>query len=131
MFFAGAGFWLSATASRAHADRARVACRWWSPPRSRFFWSTAGDHVIVLWFAYVPRGVIRGFNRFGDYSYGIYISPSRAAYLWRGDRITGRDDPVRDAGTLPLAMASWHFVEKTLLARRSASGNHSGAGSGA
>lgn len=28
---------------------------------------------LVFWLVYVPSGKVRQFNRFGDYSYGIYI----------------------------------------------------------
>jgi len=73
---------------------------------------------IILYLAFVPGGFVRKFNKFGDYSYGIYIyafpiqqsvvslfpNLSFAGYL-----------AVCFAITLLLAMLSWHLVEKKCL----------------
>lgn len=74
---------------------------------------------LVLWCAYVPDGLIRRFNVFGDYSYGIYIYafPIQQALIgyWRG--ISPNELTVMAFGcVLPLAVLSWHFVEKRALA---------------
>ncbi len=70
-----------------------------------------------FWFAYVPN--FHWFNRFGDYSYGLYlwgfpvqqavsVSIGKPVHPW-----------VNLAVSLPialaLAIASWHFVEKPAL----------------
>ena len=75
--------------------------------------------VIVFALAYLPGGFIRGFNRWGDYSYGLYLYafPEQQAVAAAGVR-----DPVLMAGasfllTLPLAVLSWHFVESRFLRR--------------
>lgn len=73
---------------------------------------------LVLYLAYVPGGAIRKFNRVGDYSYGVYIyafpvQQSIAAM------VPGISVPamlgLAVAVTLPLAMLSWHLVEKRAL----------------
>jgi peptidoglycan/LPS O-acetylase OafA/YrhL len=74
---------------------------------------------IVLWFAYVPKGWLRHFNRFGDYSYGIYIysfvvqqsiislKPTISVFeLFIGS----------SAVTLLISILSWHWIEKPALA---------------
>lgn len=74
---------------------------------------------LVLYFALVPSGGIRGFNRFGDYSYGIYIYAfpvqQLLAFWWKGI------DPYEMMAssfviTLLIAIASWELVEKRALA---------------
>ncbi len=75
----------------------------------------------VLWLALVPGGLIRQFNRLGDYSYGLYI------YGWPVAQgviacIPGLS-PLELFGasvllSLLVAMASWHCIEKPALARR-------------
>ncbi|CAM3698663.1 Acyltransferase family protein [Vibrio aerogenes CECT 7868] len=74
--------------------------------------------LLLLMLAYLPNGRIRSFNRFGDYSYGIYIYAFPVQQLiatW----LPGVSVPVM-AGlsfvlTLMLAMISWHLIEKKAL----------------
>ncbi|MEE9403372.1 MAG: acyltransferase, partial [Algisphaera sp.] len=73
---------------------------------------------LVLYLAYVPGGLIRGFNRFGDYSYGIYIYAfpvQQAVVSWKaGVSITAMtlwSFPI----TFALAYLSWHLLEKRVL----------------
>lgn len=74
-----------------------------------------------LWVAFVPKGFIRRFNELGDYSYGLYI------YGWPVAQtvilmLPGLSAPALFAIgyglTLPVAMLSWHVVEKRALGAR-------------
>ena len=74
---------------------------------------------LVLYVALVPAGKIRSFNRFGDYSYGLYIYACPVqqclAQLFPGIKPL----PMIAASfaiTLLLAVASWHWVESKALA---------------
>ncbi len=71
----------------------------------------------VFWFAYGPRFLL-GFNRFGDYSYGVYL------WGFPIQQLVAAALPVPTPTritliALPLAVAagalSWHGVEKPLL----------------
>lgn len=73
---------------------------------------------LVFCFIYLPSGYIRNFNRFGDYSYGVYIYgyPSQFVFMsvlplltpWQ---LTALASPL----ALTLAALSWHLVEKRSL----------------
>lgn len=74
---------------------------------------------LLFWLAYIPSGKIRLFNRAGDYSYGIYI------YAFPVQQALVSLYPTMSAFTmmltgtlliLPLAILSWHGVEKRALA---------------
>ncbi|MEZ5975052.1 MAG: acyltransferase [Planctomycetota bacterium] len=77
----------------------------------------------VLYLAYIPGGFLRGFNRLGDYSYGLYIYafPVQQAIAALQP---GVSMPVMfreaSAATLLLAVLSWYLVEKPMLARKDA-----------
>ena len=73
---------------------------------------------ITLYLAYVPGGIIREFNKLGDYSYGMYIFAfpiqqmlvsSIAGLSVNGLIITSF------VATLALAIPSWFFIEKPSL----------------
>jgi peptidoglycan/LPS O-acetylase OafA/YrhL len=73
---------------------------------------------LAIWFAYVPHGRIRQFNKLGDYSYGIYILAFPLQLTLSLD--AGIDQPMQHfllsmAAVLPLAALSWHFVENRFL----------------
>ncbi|XSG82664.1 MAG: acyltransferase family protein [Methyloligella sp. ZOD6] len=77
----------------------------------------------VLWAALVPGGFIRGFNRLGDYSYGLYI------LCWPIQQTVVTLIPTIAAPalfaisfpiTLGLAALSWHLVEHPALKRKDA-----------
>lgn len=74
---------------------------------------------MVMFVAYVPGGAIRGFNKIGDVSYGLYI------YAFPVQQVSVALIPgigpwellaVSSAGTLALAFVSWHLIEKPALA---------------
>ena len=83
-------------------------------------WACLG--YLVLYFAYIPKGNIRAFNRLGDYSYGIYIFgyPTQQAIAQ-----SAPDLPlvpffvISFTATLLLAVMSWHWVEKIALSYKS------------
>lgn len=72
----------------------------------------------TFWFAYVPGGFLRRFNRLGDYSYGTYIF---AFPIQQTIRETFPEvAPLQMvalafAATLPLAALSWHLLEHPML----------------
>lgn len=76
---------------------------------------------LVLWLAYGPAGFARRFNELGDYSYGIYIL-AFPLQLLIAQFSAAREPLVHFAlsmcAVLPLAVASWHFVESRLLRMR-------------
>ncbi len=80
---------------------------------------------VILWLAYIPAGVIRHFNKFGDYSYGIYIYafPIQQALVASiaGLSVAGL---ITTSGVLAIAMGvlSWHAVEKHALRLKFSSG---------
>lgn len=72
----------------------------------------------LLWFAFVPAGAIRGFNKMGDYSYGIYI------YHWPLGQAMLAVFPgvdlwafllINSILTLCAAVISWHAIERPAL----------------
>ncbi len=73
---------------------------------------------LVLFFAYVPAGRIRLFNRIGDYSYGTYIYSfpvQQAAVALSEDASVWTAFCLPLAISLALAAASWHMIEKRAL----------------
>jgi peptidoglycan/LPS O-acetylase OafA/YrhL len=72
----------------------------------------------VFFLAYVPGGFVRAFNRLGDCSYGLYIFSFPIQQIWVathpgigvGALIAGSSITV-----IPLAMLSWHLLEKRVL----------------
>lgn len=74
---------------------------------------------LVLYLAFVPRGLVREFNQVGDYSYGIYIYAfpvqQLLAFHWKG--IAPHEMLFASLlCTLMLAFASWNLIEKRALA---------------
>lgn len=76
---------------------------------------------LVFYIAYVPSGVIRNFNKTGDYSYGIYIyafpvQQSMAAII--PDISVSTMILLAFPVTFMLSFLSWHLVEKRALKRK-------------
>ena len=71
--------------------------------------------------AYRPAGIVREYNRLGDYSYGMYVYayPVQQTVVWAG---VGGAVAANIVVSLPIALffavASWHLIEKPALAER-------------
>jgi len=77
---------------------------------------------LVFFLAYVPSGKVRGFNKFGDYSYGMYIyafpvQQAIAASIAKLSVIS----MLASSFVITLAMAylSWQLIEKNCLKLKS------------
>jgi peptidoglycan/LPS O-acetylase OafA/YrhL len=74
---------------------------------------------VVLWLALVPGGVVRAYNRLGDYSYGLYLWQF-PIQQWVVLTHPGIAQPMLILASLPVALAiavaSWHLVERPALA---------------
>lgn len=73
---------------------------------------------LLLWVGLAPGGPLRLWNRFGDYSYGMYIyaCPVQVALFSVGATTTGAGNFILTMLiTLPIAAASWHVLEKSAL----------------
>ena len=73
---------------------------------------------LVMYLAFVPRGMIRGYNKFGDYSYGMYIYGFPVQQIMA--RATESQSVALNFGiafavTLVLAVLSWHLLERRAL----------------
>jgi peptidoglycan/LPS O-acetylase OafA/YrhL len=123
MFFVGSALFLFR--DRVRMDRRvfvllalAVAASMWNSATFRIVHTLAIPYL-VFYFAFVPGGPIRLYNRLGDYSYGIYI------YAWPVQQMVAASIPgitplrmllVSFACTLALAVISWHVIEKRALA---------------
>jgi len=73
---------------------------------------------LVLFIAYVPSGVIRKFNRYGDYSYGIYIYafPIQQAFVAVLPNIEVNEMMLYSfLTTMIFSTLSWRYIEKPSL----------------
>jgi peptidoglycan/LPS O-acetylase OafA/YrhL len=85
---------------------------------------------MLLYAAYAFGGVIREFNRLGDYSYGIYIyaGPVQQSLAALIRHISVAEMIALSAIiTLPLAVLSWHLLEKRALRLKSSCANRTQA----
>ena len=83
-----------------------------------------GLAYLLFWLAYVPGGVIRKFNRLGDYSYGVYIYafPVQQSLVALVPAMTvAALQPAALAATMSLAALSWHCIESKALTLKSGS----------
>lgn len=72
----------------------------------------------LFWIAYVPRGVILGYNRVGDYSYGLYLYAfpiQQALVLYWPEMAPMTIFGLASLLTLCCAIVSWHLIEKPAL----------------
>lgn len=72
----------------------------------------------LLWFAYIPRGAIRSFNRLPDISYGLYIYafPVQQTLIATGLATAPWQNMLGAwAITATLATISWYAIEKPSL----------------
>ena len=128
MFFTGASFYIL---------RERIVLRpitFWTAltaivvsaqiDRGLFFVAyTMSIAYVLFYLAYVPDGRVRSYNRFGDYSYGIYIYAfpikQAVAALWPG--LSPAVMFVLSAPiTVVVAAMSWHFLESPVLRNKHA-----------
>jgi peptidoglycan/LPS O-acetylase OafA/YrhL len=72
--------------------------------------------LFCFWFAYGTRW--RGFNRFGDYSYGIYLWGFPVQQMWAAvapEMSSPANSLAAFPAALALAVASWHLIEQPAL----------------
>jgi peptidoglycan/LPS O-acetylase OafA/YrhL len=123
MFFSGASyyvlkeyitisrlaFWLSALA---------ILCSAVIDQHVFFLVYLVGGAYVLLYSAYVPSGRVRNYNRFGDYSYGVYIYafPIQQSVV---ALIPGISVVVlllfSAATTISLGAVSWYLIERRAL----------------
>jgi peptidoglycan/LPS O-acetylase OafA/YrhL len=75
----------------------------------------------TFWVAYVPKGLIRSFNRLGDYSYGMYIYafPIQGLAVWMFGPLSALENIALSLPlTLLCSVLSWHLVERPALRLR-------------
>ena len=83
------------------------------------------EFIKIFVFAYIlfylsryPSGVIRRYNKLGDYSYGLYIwsFPIQQLLIFADDSITPRTLLIKSFTlTLIVAVLSWHIIESPFL----------------
>ena len=91
----------------------------WTPFFHEVFVMTLAYWIFLL--AYRPKGRVLGYNRLGDYSYGVYLYafPIQQGWVW----LLGDMTPVLNmAMSLPMvilaAIFSWRYVERPALAAK-------------
>lgn len=130
MFFVGAGFYVLKEQIRLYGSvvvaliGATLLCAFSRTFSAGFFLMfSLSLPYLLIYGAYAGRAWLRGFNRIGDYSYGIYIyafltqqtiaclMPGISAWSLMG---------LSAIATLALAILSWHLIEKRALSLKPA-----------
>jgi peptidoglycan/LPS O-acetylase OafA/YrhL len=73
---------------------------------------------VIFYIVYIPKGWIRGFNKYGDYSYGIYIYawPLQQSVIALVPGISVLELCLYSfVLTMFLSYFSWHYIEKKAL----------------
>ena len=76
----------------------------------------------VFLVGYLPGGIIRAYNRLGDYSYGVYIYAFPIQQLvahYLAPMAPIQNMVLSAPATLALAVLSWHLIEKPALTAKS------------
>jgi peptidoglycan/LPS O-acetylase OafA/YrhL len=87
----------------------------------RVFYLVVLPYLIFV-LAYLPKGKVLKFNKYGDYSYGVYIwaFPIQQIVVWQLPSLNIIEHAgVAFALTLPIAMLSWNLIEKKALKLKS------------
>lgn len=127
-------FYFFFTGAALYAHRGRVPLSWpaclavlvamllaTSSATAFFVVYTIGLPYVVLFVAHAPGGALRRYNRLGDYSYGIYIFayPIQQTLVSFNPGLQPLALIVASLGvTLPLAVISWHLIERPALSLR-------------
>jgi peptidoglycan/LPS O-acetylase OafA/YrhL len=125
MFYLGAAWWV--LAEKVTLDLRWLALGVVAVVLARFAGSSLVFHLAyalalpyAIWVAaFVPAGAIRGFNRIGDCSYGIYIYAFPIQQAWAVHFASkGPWAMMAATGTVAivLGLVSWHFLEKPAMA---------------
>ena len=76
---------------------------------------------LVLHLAYLPKGRVRAFNKWGDFSYGVYIwafpIQQTLAYLFPGMALVALM-AVAAVLTVAVAALSWFLIEERALSHK-------------
>lgn len=127
MFFTGASFYILQSHIKLHKTIFFIAVLTLiiSPLIGKEIFSTAYHLTlayILFYLAYIPAGMLRRYNKLGDYSYGVYIFafPVQQSLVAANPGISATQVIAFSAMiTIALAILSWHLLEKRTLRLKS------------